>query len=92
MAKKNYKIKQVKMASISQGEIPDDVLERIDGNEVLNDMGVVNPSIMASVYPVSKLKQIATHSKDNDTNENTRLRVAQLWSFVKSYDYLMITQ
>ncbi len=92
MTKKKYKIQPIKIALINDVQIPNDVLERIEGYEVLNDIGVMNPIIGAEVYEVSMLKEIATKSKDNDTNETTRIRVADLWGQINNYKYLMIVK
>jgi hypothetical protein len=94
MAKRKYKIQPIKVASISEVHIHPDVLERIDGYDVLTESSKVGMYEFnkTKVYEVSKLKEIATKSKDNDTNETTRIRMAELWSAVKKYEYLIITK
>ncbi|MDP2692716.1 MAG: hypothetical protein Q8O88_03710 [bacterium] len=89
--KKNYKIEHIEMASINEDQIPTDVLERIDGYEVLSDLTLdTNDVSKRNVYAVSQLNKIASEGNDNDTNETTRIRMAELWYAVKKYKYLMI--
>lgn len=87
---KNYKVEHLEIAKIHADHIPDDVLDLLEGAEVLSDMGVVNPTLGAMIYEVSKLKEYAVRSKDNDINETTRIKVAELYGAIHNYKYLMV--
>lgn len=90
--KKIYKIDHIEVARIRKNDIPPDVLDALEGSEVLNDMGVVKPEIGAEVYRVSTVKKFATKSKDGYLDENTRIKLAELYFQIHMYDLLMITR
>lgn len=87
-----YKITTDLVATVSQSQLHSDITDHLEGAEVLNDMSVVNPKLYASMYEVKTLKKYASKSRDNDVNETTRQRIAELYIRVKSCKYLIVTQ
>lgn len=89
--KKIYKIEHLEIASIKENDIPSDVLERIEGYEVMTESsGEMDPMREKNIYDVSTIQRLAKKSKDNDTNETTRLKLVDLYFSINNYDYLMI--
>jgi len=79
-----------KVALVKESDIPSDVLERIDGYEILNDSNLTsNDQVGRQIYEISCLKRCARKS-NNDTNESTRIKIKELYNQVKDCTYLMI--
>ena len=88
---KVYKIDHLEIASIQESYIPSDVREVLDGKEVMtepsHEMDVFREK---NFYNVDTIRRLAKKSKDNDTNETTRLKLVDLYFSINNYDYLMI--
>ena len=85
---KKYKIEKIKMAQINEDQIPDDVLERIDGYEEFVDKDI---DLSDKIYSVSKLNDILT-DEDDDTNETTKCRIEELYEQIKNFNYLQVVK
>ena len=91
MPKGKIKIEKLTVAKVKRSQVPGDVLERIDGYEVMDgDNATYSRSQPAmTMYDVKSLKKILT-DKEDDTNATTKYRIELLYNQVKSYDYLLI--
>ena len=88
MANIKYKRTEIKAVKIDGKQVPDDVLERISGYEILTNEGIDN-DMPILVYEVSRLKRILTNKKD-DTNETTKIRIEKLYEQIIGNDLLII--
>lgn len=82
---KKYNTNKALIARIGSDEIPDDVLERIDGYEGFHDTDYSGNK----VYYVERINQILKNPED-DTNETTKGRLEDLYEQIKDCAFLWI--
>ena len=75
-----------KVVIISENSIPDDVMERIFGYEVVDQ---ANESSKTKVYGIGVLGGILAN-KEDDTNETTKIRIEFLYKKIKKFDFFVI--
>lgn len=89
-----FNIVNLSMVSILQSDIHSDILERIADHELYSSDGVLNESEdnKGKIYSIDLLKRLSEDNEDNDTNEDTRIRIEELYKAVKGKGYLLIVE
>jgi len=83
---KKYKTNKALIARIGHDEIPDDVLDRIQGYQSFNDTDGARGD---EIYYVERINQILQNPED-DTNDTTKGRIGELYEQIKDCSYLRI--
>ena len=73
---------------IPHSQIKDDVLERMQGKESFTDTDTELGEVLICTDAFNQLLE----DKEDDTNETTKGRIADLYEKIKAHDYLMITK
>jgi len=82
---KKYETNKALIARIGHDEIPDDVLDRIQGYQSFDDADGTSDEI----YYVERINQILQNPED-DTNETTKGRLEDLYEQIKDCAFLWI--
>ena len=79
------------IAILDASNIYSDVLERIDGYEIMSNTDVDNPQedYDVKIFLTDKLFGILTDD-DDDTNDTTKFRIGQLYDSIKDYDLFQL--
>ncbi len=79
------------IAILNASDIHSDVLERIDGYEIMSNTDVVNPEedYDVKLFSTDKLFDVLT-DEDDDTNDTTKHRIGQLYDSIKEFDLFQL--
>ena len=83
---KKYETNKTLIARIGHDEIPDDVIDRIQGYQSFDDTDNARGD---EIYCVERINQILQNPED-DTNETTKGRLEDLYEQIKDCNFLWI--